>query len=535
MEQKIEDALAKAQRLHAARDYDGALGAYAAILAKDTSQLVALDGLVAILEMARTPSYHPQLAALIESALATPGANTEALSQPATAQLSSKYRMADPGQSPSRDLLLAMARDRLLIATLVCCIVRDPVFEAFMCRTRRALCAPDMPVAAMPLALSLAHQADNNEHVWPQDEADADALASLSDDAFSAARRAMFVPLDEAAARHPELAGLIAATVGAREAVRNAQSRIPTVMPLSDTTSLAVGAMYEANPYPRWLTLRRIQPFDIRAELSQRFDFAGPFPAFASPLRVLMPGAGTGQHPLTVAANYADVAVEAVDLSRASLAYGLSKADQYEIRNIHFAQGDILDLPKLGSSWGHVESIGVLHHMANPRAGLEALVAVSVPGSFVRLGLYGERGRAIVVEARAAIAQRGYGADLKGLRAFRADVLSGALGKRLQAELPHWSDFHSASLLRDLCFHVMEHRYDIAGIRRLLDGLPLRFLGFDFGMGHAAQRSDDVPAIRAYKKRFRKETTLSDLANWEAVEKADPSLFDGYQFWLLRT
>ncbi len=535
MEQKIDEALAKARRLHASRDLDGALGAYAAILAADPLQLDALDGLISILEMARTPAFHPRLAGLIESALATPGANTDALSQSATAQLVRKYRMGDPQQVPARDVLLAMARDGLMLATLVCCIVRDPVFEAFMCRVRRALCTPDMPVAAMPLVLALAIQADNNEFIWPQDEDDATDLAALGSDAFAIARRAMYATPDAAAGNFPELAGLVATTLTAPQNVRNAQSRIPTLMPIADGTSLAVRSMYEANPYPRWLNLRRIVPFDIRAELSRRFAFAGPFPVFTSPLRVLMPGAGTGQHPLTVAANYADVQVEAVDLSLASLAYGLVKAETIGVPNIHFSQGDILDLPKLGASWGHVESIGVLHHMASPRAGLEALVAVTVPGSFMRLGLYGEHGRAAVVEARAAIAARGYGSDLAGLRAFRADVLSGALGKRLQAELPLWPDFHSASLLRDLCFHVMEHRFDIAGIRRLLDGLPVRFLGFDFGFGQAAARSDDVPATRAYAKRFRKETTFADLANWEAVEKADPSLFGGYQFWLVRT
>jgi SAM-dependent methyltransferase len=293
--------------------------------------------------------------------------------------------------------------------------------------------------------------------------------------------------------------------------------------------------MYEENPYPRWLNLRRIPPFDIRAELAERFAFAGPFPAFASPLRVLMPGAGTGQHPLSVAANYADVQVEAVDLSRASLAYGLTMAEAHGIPNVHFAQADILDLPDLGSSWGHAESIGVLHHMADPKAGLAAIARVLVPGSFLRLGLYGERGRAVVVEARRLIAERGYRSDLAGLRAFRADVVAGRLGERLARELPQWNDFHSASLLRDLCFHVMEHRYDIAGIRRLIEGLPLRFLGFDFSLGHALHRSENVPALRAYSRRFPKETTFSDLEKWEQVERADADLFTGYQFWLLRT
>ncbi|MBL8806859.1 MAG: methyltransferase domain-containing protein [Rhodospirillales bacterium] len=535
MAQNIEAALEKARELHARRDYDGALGAYAAVLAADQTRLDALDPLVAILEMARTPAFHPRLAALIESALAIPGANTEALSQPATAQLVLKYRMADPQQAPSRDLLAAMARDGLLIAVLSHCIVRDTVFEAFLCRVRRALCAKDVVATARPLVLALARQADNNEYLWPQDDADAAALAALGTDADGAACRAMYSPVGEDAAAHDELASFVAILRGLRDRVRAAETRIPTLVPLADETSRAVGAMYEENPYPRWLNLRRIPPFDIRAELGARFAFAGPFPAFASPLRVLMPGAGTGQHPLSVAANYADVEVQAIDLSRASLAYGLTMAEGLAIRNIHFAQADILDLPKLGSSWGHVESIGVLHHMADPKAGLAAICEVAVPGSFVRLGLYGEHGRSVVVEARRRIAECGYRSDIAGLRAFRSDVMAGKLGERLRRELPQWNDFHSASLLRDLCFHVMEHRYDIAKLQALLDGLPLRFLGFEFSLGLSAARAEDVPALRAYAKRFPKETTFADLANWAQVERADPALFTGYQFWLLRT
>ncbi|MBI1244650.1 MAG: methyltransferase domain-containing protein [Alphaproteobacteria bacterium] len=535
MAQNIDTALNEARRLHARRDYDGALGAYAAILAADPSRLDALDPLVAILEMARTPAFHPRLAALIESALALPGANTEALTQSATHQLALKYRMADPQQAPARDLLLAMARDGLMLSTLSNCIVRDTTFESFMCRVRRALCVKDAPVAFRPLVLALARQADNNEYLWPQDEQDAAALGALGDDAYAVACRAMYSRVDAGASTDPDLAQFVAILTGLREKVRAAETRIPALAPLADTTSREVGAMYEENPYPRWLNLRRIQPFDIRAELSQRFAFAGPFPVFAQPLRVLMPGAGTGQHPLSVAANYANVEVEAIDLSLASLAYGLTMAMELGIANIHFAQADILDLPKLGSSWGHAESIGVLHHMADPKAGLAAICEVVVPGSFVRLGLYGEHARAVIVEARDAITRYGYKSDLPGLRAFRADVMAGKLGERLKRELPQWADFHSASLLRDLCFHVMEHRYDIAKLRALLAGLPLRFLGFDFSFGHAAARTEDVPALRAYAKKFPKETSFSDLADWEAIERADPALFGGYQFWLVRT
>jgi SAM-dependent methyltransferase len=439
--------------------------------------------------------------------------------------------MTDPGQSPSRDLLAGMAKDKLLLATLTRTICRDPRLEAFMIRVRQALCAADTPATLLPLALALAHQAHNNEYVWAQNAND---TASLPLDTFGHVRRAMFAPLAADAANDPALADLAQATIVAVAEDRAAADTIPAWTPIADGTSQAVRAMYESNPYPRWLRLRRSDKVDIRKAIAARYLPDETLPEFAQPLRVLMPGAGTGHHPLAVAANYQDVAVDAVDLSKASLGYAMRRAVAHQVPNIYFAQADILALPSLGSNWGHIECVGVLHHMANPRTGLEALSDVLVPGGLMRLALYGEHGRRIVVDARDAIAAKGYTDDLAGLRHFRADVLSGALGPKLQKELPQWPDFHSASLLRDLCFHVQETRYDIPKLKALLAGLPLRFLGFEFSRGHAQQQDSQAPAFRAYAKKFKGDKAMADLDRWETIEKADPSLFPGYAFWLLR-
>jgi hypothetical protein len=69
-----------------------------------------------------------------------------------------------------------MAHDRLLLAALHMSIVRDPTFEAFMCRARRALCAPYAAAKTLPLVLALARQAANNEYIWPQTGEDEAAL-----------------------------------------------------------------------------------------------------------------------------------------------------------------------------------------------------------------------------------------------------------------------------------------------------------------------------------------------------------------------
>jgi SAM-dependent methyltransferase len=525
-------AFADARNAHAAGDLDTALGAYAAALKAEPGHVGAADGLVAILEMARTPGFHSGLAELLVLALGTESAESEALSLSAAHQLVRKYRMADPGQTPSRDILAAMAKDALLLATLERTICRDPVLEAFLIRARAALCAKDAPATLMPLALALARQAHNNECIWAQDPAE---CAALPFDAFGHARRAMYAPLAEEAATYPELAGLAEATIVQAASVRDTAATVPTLTPIAGAASEKVRAMYEANPYPRWLRLRRTEQVDIRAEIAKRYLPGETLPEFARPLRVLMPGAGTGQHPLLVAANYRDVTVDGIDLSRASLGYAMRMAQLHGLSNAGFAQADILALPSLGSNWGHIECVGVLHHLADPKAGLDALSRVLVPGGLMRLGLYGEYARRDIVAARAAIAAKGYGDDLAGLRKFRTDVLAGALGKELRESLPLWPDFHSASLLRDLCFHVQETRYDIPKLKALLDGLPLRFLGFEFPRGHAQRQDLDAPAFRAYAKAHPKDAAMADLDRWAALEAKNPALFPGYAFWLLRT
>jgi SAM-dependent methyltransferase len=524
-------AFADARAAHAAGDLDTALGAYAATLKAEPGHAAAADGLVAILEMARTPNFHPGLAQLLSLALGTENAESEALSLSATHQLARKYRMADPGQTLARDILAAMAKDALLRATLERTICRDPVFEAFMIRVRKALCAPDAPATLLPLAVALSRQGHNNEYIWAQDPAE---YAALPFDAFGRARRAMYAPVAEEAATYPELAGLAEATIVEAASVRETAATVPTLTAMVGAASEKVGAMYEANPYPRWLRLRRTEQIDIRAEIARRYMPGETLPEFGSPLRVLMPGAGTGQHPLLVAANYRDVTVDGIDLSRNSLAYAIRMARRHGVSNTNFSQADILALPNLGSNWGHIECVGVLHHLADPKAGLEALSRVLVPGGLMRLGLYGEHARRNIVAARHAIAAKGYGDDLQGLRQFRTDALAGILGKELREALPLWPDFHSASLLRDLCFHVQETRYDVPKLKALLDGLPFRFLGFEFPRGHAQKQDFDAPAFKAYAKAHPKDKAMVDLDRWAALEAKDPALFPGYAFWLLR-
>ena len=141
-----------------------------------------------------------------------------------------------------------------------------------------------------------------------------------------------------------------------------------------------------------------------------------------------------------------------------------------------------------------------------------AISSVLRPGAFLRLGLYGEGARTLVVRARRDIEAAKLPATLDGLRDFRRRVMTGQW-RRLRG-LTEWEDFWSASLLRDLCFHVQEHRYTVSRVRSFLEGSGLNFLGFEFNVG-ASQRADaGAGPLALYAARVPSERSLSDLANW---------------------
>src|SRR2546423_12282549 len=130
----------------------------------------------------------------------------------------------------------------------------------------------------------------------------------------------------------------------------------------------------------------------------------------------------------------------------------------------------------------------------------------------MKLGLYSEIARRGVVAARRLIAERGFAADTKGMRAARAAIL--ALPPEHPARAVAASiDFHSLSGCRDLLFHVHERRCTLAEIAAMLEELGLELLGFEF--------ESDAPR-RAYLAEFPHDSAATSLANWAQFEARHP-------------
>jgi SAM-dependent methyltransferase len=283
-----------------------------------------------------------------------------------------------------------------------------------------------------------------------------------------------------------------------------------------------VREQYEENPYPRWINLPppgKALPID--GYLHQRFPLA-PF----RPLRkgadidVLVAGCGTGAEPISAARELSDVQILAIDLSLSSLGYAMRKTAEFGIKNIQYAQADIVKVRSIGRTFDVILSGGVLHHLANPVAGLRELLAVLRPGGFMRLGLYSERARRAVVAARQFIAVQGYTPDAEDIRRCRQDLI--AKGGQFES-LAYAADFYSTSECRDLLFHVQEHRFTIPQIGRMLQDTGLKFIGF----------SIDPRILKKYAARYPADRAQMDLDHWNSFEEAFPDTFAAmYNFWV---
>ena len=233
-------------------------------------------------------------------------------------------------------------------------------------------------------------------------------------------------------------------------------------------------------------------------------------------LDILIAGCGTGLHAVQTAQVNPDARLLAIDISFASLAYARRKTRELGLRNIEYARADILELETIDRRFDSIESVGVLHHLSDPCKGWRVLVSRVRPGGTMRIGLYSEAARSLIVEARDFIASRGYKATPQDIRRFRQGIF---LDVKRWAHLITALDFYSMSGCRDLLFHVMEHHFTIPQIAAFLKENGLTFLGFD--------PFEDSTVIQRFHTQFPGAADEANLDQWHSFETQHPDTFRG--------
>ena len=182
-------------------------------------------------------------------------------------------------------------------------------------------------------------------------------------------------------------------------------------------------------------------------------------------------------------------------------------------------QADILNLAQLNKKFDIIESAGVLHHMDNPIAGWKALTDCLKPGGLMKIGLYSELARQHIVKMRQEISEAANVLNDAEMKSFRKTVMTS--GQNHHNRILNSLDFYSMSTLKDLLFHVQEHRFTMPQIKEHLNELGLKFCGFE-----------SQKIISHFKQTNTDKADLYDLDKWQAYEDTNPETFAGmYQFW----
>ncbi|GAA5316126.1 MAG: hypothetical protein AseanaTS_13310 [Candidatus Pelagadaptatus aseana] len=449
--------------------------------------------------------------------------------------------------------IVELASDQLLIKVLEKDYCRSAKLEPVLVAVRRkvffdALVKMDFPDDYVPLVQAIAWQNKWNEYVHVVESDELQLIAELEGLLKEQVAQqgfkpivveglllllAMYKPVRDFDSYEtlssltedlwPEsLNGMFYTAILEEKKERACLKSLSSVGSIADSISLKVREQYEENPYPRWRQLSvpdgRVD-YIMRMEqvLSEEERVAGS----GKIKEVLVAGCGTGKHPLMCALQ-TDVKVTAIDISRRSLAYAQMKADEYSVNNLQLLHMDLMEVGLLGKQFDAIECAGVLHHMENPEAGLEALLEVIRPGGTIRLGLYSETARRGVVAVRNAYINSGMSPDLENIRNVRKALMSEEARPDCRL-VTGFGDFYATSPCRDLLFHAQEHRYTIPQIEALLKKYQLDFLGMTLENPN-------------YREKFYSQFGVEgvrNLANWQDFEEKNPDVFANmYQFFV---
>ncbi len=307
-------------------------------------------------------------------------------------------------------------------------------------------------------------EACNNLGVAFQDQGELDK-------AIAAFERALAQRPDYAEARK-NLGGALHARAGERSGLRMREE--------ATARFGGVRGQYESLPFPARdpegeRHVLYVSVADILGKVNQ-YCFGGARD-FSKGLRVLVAGSGTGDSVIWLAHQLRDTPSEivALDLSAASLEVAKARARMRGFDNIRWVNASMLDLPGLAlGKFDYITCLGVLHHLAEPEAGLAALESVLAEDGGMAVMLYGLHGRSHIYAMQETLRRLTAGSNDREERL--------ALARQVLANLPPtnpfrmregWDNIQRAYLkddtnLWDTLLHEQDRAYTASGVRAFL-------------------------------------------------------------------
>lgn len=188
---------------------------------------------------------------------------------------------------------------------------------------------------------------------------------------------------------------------------------------------------------------------------------------------ILIAGCGTSQ-AAKYAARYPKARVVGIDVSSTSIDETRRLAVQHDLDHLEVHELPIEHIGELGETFDQIVSTGVLHHLADPVAGLTALTAVLADGGALDAMLYAPYGRTGVYMIQEYCRLLGVTPERSEIEELIATLRELPLGHPLGHLLRNTPDFADDDALADALLNPRDQAYSVPQVFALLDGAGLR-------------------------------------------------------------
>lgn len=167
--------------------------------------------------------------------------------------------------------------------------------------------------------------------------------------------------------------------------------------------------------------------------------------------------------------------VVGIDLSATSIAHSCELQREHGLDNLELHQLPIERAGELGESFHHIVCTGVLHHLADPDAGLRALRDVLRADGAMHLMLYAPYGRAGVYLLQEYCRRIGAGNSEAEIRDLVASLKALPADHPIVPLLRNSPDFATSAGVADALLHPRDRAYSVPQVMKLLEGAGLAF------------------------------------------------------------
>ena len=237
-----------------------------------------------------------------------------------------------------------------------------------------------------------------------------------------------------------------------------------------------VRAFYDRYPYPpptdSLEKYRRL--WQDRQRRRADFHLFWPARAFCENQSILIAGCGTTQ-AAKHAVRWPTARVTAIDVSATSVRCTEDLKRKYSLDNLHVYQLPIERANDLETSFDQIVCTGVLHHLADPDAGLRALRGVLEPSGAIHLMVYAPYGRTGVYMLQEFCRRIGIHANDADIRDLVAALQALPQGHPLENLLREAPDFRQGASLADALLHPHDRAYSVPQLFDFLETGGLKF------------------------------------------------------------